>query len=50
MRSNLVISLVVGIVLILLILLPRWLWRCGQTAPTVLKRTQAKREPKPFAG
>lgn len=50
MRSDLVVYLVVGIVLILLILLPRWLWRRGQRAPTVPKRTRAQREPKPFAG
>jgi IS1 family transposase/transposase-like protein len=50
MRSDLVVYLVVGMVLILLMLLPRWLWRRGQTAPTVPKRTRAKQEPKPFAG
>ncbi len=50
MRSDLAVSLVVGMVLILLILLPRWLWRRGQRASTVPKRTRAKREPKPFAG
>ena len=50
MRSDLVAYLVVGLVLILLILLPCWLWRRGQTAPTVPKRARVKREPKPFAG
>jgi hypothetical protein len=50
MQSDLVVDLVVGIVLILLILLPRGLWRGGQTAPTVLTRTRVKREPQPFAG
>ena len=50
MRSDLVVYLVVGSVLIVLIFLPRWLWRRGQTAPTVPKRTRAKQEPKPFAG
>ena len=33
MRSDLVVYLVVRIFLILLILLPRWLWRRGPTAP-----------------
>ena len=50
MRSDPVVSLVVGLVLILLFFLPRWLWRRGPTAPTVPKRTRVKREPKPFAG
>jgi len=50
MRSDLVVYVVVGIFFILLILLPRWLWRRGQSAPTLLKRTRATREPKPFAG
>jgi hypothetical protein len=50
MRSDLVVSVVVGIFLILLILLPRWLWRRGQRAPTLPTRSRAKREPQPFAG
>jgi IS1 family transposase len=50
MRSDLVVYVVVGIFLILLLLLPRWLWRRGQRAPTLPKRTRGKREPKPFAG
>jgi IS1 family transposase len=50
MRSDLVVYVVVGIFFILLILLSRWLWRRGQSAPTLLKRTRAKREPQPFAG
>ena len=50
MRSDPVVSLIVGMVLILLILLPRWLWRHGHTAPTVPTRTRATREAKPFAG
>jgi hypothetical protein len=50
MRSDLVIFLVVGRVLLLLIFLPPWLWRRRQTAPTVPKLTRVKREPKPFAG
>jgi hypothetical protein len=50
MQSNPIVYLVVGLVLILLMVLPRWLWRRGQTAPTVPKRTRAKREPKPFEG
>ena len=49
MRSDLVVYVVVGIFVILLILLPRWLWRRGQRVPTPSKRTRAKREPKPFA-
>jgi hypothetical protein len=50
MRSDLVTYLAVGVPLILLIFLPRWLWHRGQTAPPVPKRTQVKREPKSFAG
>jgi IS1 family transposase len=50
MRSDLVVYVVVGIFFILLLLLPRWLWRRGQRAPTLPKRTRATREPKPFAG
>jgi IS1 family transposase/transposase-like protein len=50
MRCDLVVYVVVGIFLILLILLPRWLWRRGPRAPTLPKRTRAKREPQPFAG
>jgi IS1 family transposase len=50
MRSDLVVYIVVGIVLILLILLPRWLCRRGPRALTLPKRTRAKREPKPCAG
>ena len=50
MRSDQVVCLVVGMVLILLILLPCGLWRRGQTAPTVPKRTRTQREPQPFAG
>lgn len=50
MRSDLVVSLVVGRVLILLISLPRWLCRRSPTAPRVPQRTRATREPKPFAG
>ncbi len=50
MRSDLVVSLVVGMVLIVLLLLPCWLWRRSQTAPIVPKRTRVKREPQPFAG
>jgi hypothetical protein len=50
MRSDLAVYLVVSIFLTLLMLLPRWRWRRGQTAPAVPKRTRVKREPKPFAG
>jgi len=50
MQSDLAVSLVVGLFAILLILLPRWLRRRSQTAPTMPKRTRAKCEPKPYAG
>ncbi len=50
MQSDPSVYLVVGMVLILLILLPRWLWRGGQTVPIAPKRTRAKRQPQPFAG
>jgi IS1 family transposase len=50
MRSDLVVYVIAGIFLILLIVLPRWLWHRGQTTPAVPKRPRAKREPQPFAG
>jgi hypothetical protein len=50
MRSDLAVSLVVGVLLILLVLLPRWLWRHGKVALAPTKPTRAQRQPKPFAG
>jgi IS1 family transposase/transposase-like protein len=50
MRSDLVVYLVVGVLLILLILLPHWLWHRRKTTPTTPKPIRTKREPKPFAG
>jgi hypothetical protein len=37
MRSDLVVSLVAGVFLILLVLLPYWLWRRRQSSPRDLK-------------
>jgi hypothetical protein len=50
MQSDLAFSLVVGVVLILLVVLSRWLCRGGKTAPTATKTPRVKRGPKPFAG
>lgn len=50
MRSDLALYLVAIVLLILPILLSRWLWRGGKTAPAATKPTRIKREPKPFAG
>ena len=47
MRSDLVVYVIAGIFLILLIVLPCWLWHRGQPTPAVPKRTRAKREPQP---
>ena len=47
MRSDLVVYVIAGIFLILLIVLPCWLWHRGQTTSAVPKRTRAKREPQP---
>ncbi len=50
MQSDLVLYLAAGVLLILLLLLPCWLWRRSKTAPEPPKSTRRKREPKPFAG
>ena len=50
MRSGLAIYLVVGVLLILVVLLLRWLWRYGKGALATTKPTRAKRQPKSFAG
>ena len=50
MRSDLLVSLVAGVFLLLLVLLPQWLWRRRQSPPATPKPTRTKREPKPFAG
>lgn len=49
MPSDLVLSVITGVCLILLLLLTRWRWRCSQTA-TATATPRPKREPKPFAG
>jgi IS1 family transposase len=50
MRSDLVFSLVVGVLLILLLVLSRWLCRGGKATPAATKTPRATRVPKPFAG
>jgi transposase-like protein len=50
MQSDLAFSLVVDVVLILLVVLSRWLWRGGKTAPVATNTPRAKRDPKPVAG
>jgi hypothetical protein len=50
MRSDLGVSLVAGGFLILLVLLPRWLWPRAKTVPMPPKPPRPKRAPKPFAG
>ena len=50
MRSDLAFYLVAGVLLILLLILLRCLWRMGKTAPVAPKPARAKRDPKPFAG
>ena len=49
MRSDLVVYLIAGVIL-LLVLLPHWRWRRCKTTPATPKPTRPKREPKPFAG
>src|SRR5919106_218575 len=49
MPSDLLLSVVTGVFLILLLLLTRWRWRRGQTA-TATTTPRPKREPTPFAG
>jgi hypothetical protein len=50
MRSDLVFTLVVGVVLILLVALSRRLYRGDKATSVVTKPPRAKRDPKPFAG
>jgi hypothetical protein len=50
MQPDLPCSLVTGVVLILLVVLTRWLWRGGKAAPAATKTPRARRDPKPFAG
>jgi hypothetical protein len=49
MPSDLLLSVVTGVFLILLLLLTRWRWRRGQTV-TATTTPRATRDPKPFAG
>lgn len=49
-RSDLAFSLVAGVLLIMLVLLPRWLWRRGKSTPAATKPPRRTREPKPLAG
>jgi hypothetical protein len=49
-RSDLVFALVVGVLLILLVILSRWLCHGGKATPAVAKLPRAKRDPKPFSG
>jgi len=50
MQPDLPFSLVTDVVLILLVVLTRWLWRGGKAAPAATNTPRAKRDPKPFAG
>jgi hypothetical protein len=50
MRSDLVVSLVASILLILLLLLSYWLWHRAKTVPLKPKSTRLKRNSQPFAG
>jgi IS1 family transposase/transposase-like protein len=50
MRSDPAFYLVVGVFLLLLFVLPRWLGRVVKTAPVAPKPSRPKRAPKPFAG
>jgi len=50
MRADLGLYLAVGVLLSLLVLLPRWLWRGDKPTPAPPKPIRPKREPKPFAG
>lgn len=50
MRSDLVFALVVGVLLILLVILSRWLCHGGKATPAVAKLLRAKRDPKSFWG
>jgi hypothetical protein len=50
MQFDLAFYLVRGVLLILLVVLPRWRWRGGKAAPADTKTPQAQCAPKPFAG
>lgn len=50
MQSDLTVSLVAGVFLILLVLWTRWLWHHVKTAPATPKPSRPQYEPKPFAG
>jgi hypothetical protein len=50
MPSDLALALVVSVVLMLLVVLSRRLYRGGQATPLAAKSPRAKRDPKPFAG
>ena len=50
MQSDLAFYLVAGVLLILWVLLVRWTWRGGKTAPAATKPPRVKRNPKPFVG
>ena len=50
MRSDLLLALIVGVLLLLLLIRSRWLGRSGQATPAVTKPPRAPRAPKPLAG
>jgi IS1 family transposase/transposase-like protein len=50
MRSDPILALVVGVVLMLMVVLSRWCCRSGKTILAATKPPRATREPKPFAG
>src|SRR5688572_14080440 len=50
MQPDLAFSLIMGVVLLLLVVLTRWLWRGGRAAPAATNTPRASRDPKPFAG
>ena len=50
MRSDPLCALVVGVVLMLLVVLSRWLCRGGKTLPVATTPPRATRDPKPLAG
>ena len=49
MPSDLAFFLVAAVVLMLLVVVSRWLWRVGKAAAAT-KPPRAKRDPKPFVG
>jgi hypothetical protein len=50
MRSDPIFALIVGVVLILLVVLSRWLCHSGKSTPAATKPPRATHEPKPFEG